>query len=163
MLTFSVGPFCSRQGLDITLTAVEEGTSTLPNGLSFNASTYSFNGTFEEAGIFVIEVTASTTIDSAKSTFSITVVSTQEETVDPIVAQKAEGTAAASSTKAAAAGALGAAIGANLAAGTSNFQSFWTILNIFQLVIIIALLEIEYPPKVEAFFQGFEMAALSMP
>ena len=33
----------------------------------------------------------------------------------------------------------------------------------FQLVIIFALLEIDYPPKVEAFFQGFQLAALSMP
>ena len=33
----------------------------------------------------------------------------------------------------------------------------------FQLVIIFALLDIDYPPKVEAFFQGFQLAALSMP
>ena len=31
------------------------------------------------------------------------------------------------------------------------------------MIIIIALLEIEYPPKVEAFFQGFEFASLNIP
>ena len=33
----------------------------------------------------------------------------------------------------------------------------------FQLVIVIAMLDIEYPPKLEAFFKGFELATLSMP
>ena len=44
-----------------------------------------------------------------------------------------------------------------------NLESIWSVLNTFQLIIIIALLEIDYPPKVEAFFQGFEFASLNMP
>ena len=63
----------------------------------------------------------------------------------------------------AAGGAVGVAIGASVLSGAANFQSIWAMLNTFQLVIIIALLDIEYPPKVEGFFQGFEFASLSMP
>ena len=47
--------------------------------------------------------------------------------------------------------------------GTTNYHSIWTILNTYQLIILIALLDIEYPPNVATFFEGFELAALSMP
>ena len=50
-----------------------------------------------------------------------------------------------------------------MASGTTNLQSIWSLLNTFQLVIVIALLDIDYPPKVVAFFQGFMLATLSMP
>ena len=66
-------------------------------------------------------------------------------------------------TAAAAGAAVAVSAVSNLAMGSTNFQSIWTILNTFQLVIVIALLDIEYPTKVEAFMQGFELAALSMP
>ena len=33
----------------------------------------------------------------------------------------------------------------------------------FQIVIVFALLKIDYPPKVDAFFVGFELASLNMP
>ena len=35
--------------------------------------------------------------------------------------------------------------------GASSFEVSWNLLNSIQILIVIGLLEIEYPPKVEAF------------
>ena len=59
--------------------------------------------------------------------------------------------------------AAAAGVAASFASGSMSLESIWTILNTFQLLIIIALLEIEYSPKLEAFFQGFEFASLNLP
>ena len=59
--------------------------------------------------------------------------------------------------------AVAAGVAASLVSRSANFESIWTVLNTFQLIIVIALLEIDYPPKVEAFFHGFEFASLNLP
>ena len=49
------------------------------------------------------------------------------------------------------------------ASGGSSFDGAWSVINSFQLLIVLALLDIEYPPKVEAFFQGFSFTMFAVP
>ena len=44
-----------------------------------------------------------------------------------------------------------------------NLESLWTLLNTYQLLVVVGMLEIEYPTKVDAFMHGFEFASLNVP
>ena len=59
--------------------------------------------------------------------------------------------------------AAAAAVGASLASGSLNLSSMWTILNTFQLLVVIGMLDGELPTKLEAFIQGFDIASLNVP
>ena len=63
----------------------------------------------------------------------------------------------------AAGAAAAAAVGTSLAAGSVNLSSVWTILNTFQLLVVVGMLDIALPPKVEAFIHGFDFASLNVP
>ena len=54
-----IGPFCSNRGLDINLTVVEEGKTSLPENFTFDSTTLILNGTLATAGSITIEVTVS--------------------------------------------------------------------------------------------------------
>ena len=49
------------------------------------------------------------------------------------------------------------------APGSPSFDGAWHVINSFQLLIIVALLEIEYPPMVQAFLQSFSFAMFTLP
>ena len=59
--------------------------------------------------------------------------------------------------------AAAASVASSMASGGSSLDGAWNVINSFQLLIIIALLDINYPPKVEAFFQGFSFTMFTMP
>ena len=76
---------------------------------------------------------------------------------------KAEGKAAAQQAQAAAGAAAAAAFATSLASGGVNLASLWTLLNTFQLLVVVGMLEIKFPPKFEAFVHGFKLASLNLP
>ena len=77
--------------------------------------------------------------------------------------QQEAGQAAATQTAAVAGTAAAASVASSAASGGSSFDGAWNVINSFQLLIVLGLLEIEYPPKVEAFFQGFSFTMFSVP
>ena len=74
-----------------------------------------------------------------------------------------EGEAAATSSQGAAAGAAGAAVAASLLSGSVNLQSIWSMANTFQLLMVIGLLDIDFPPKLDAYFHSFDFALFALP
>ena len=54
-------------------------------------------------------------------------------------------------------------MGTSIASGSFNLGSLWTILNTFQLLVVVGMLEIEFPTKLKTFIHGFDFASLNVP
>ena len=61
---FTIGPFCSYKGNQITVIATLEGSTSLPDNITFDYSTYTFNGNITSEVTYHISVTVSTVHDS---------------------------------------------------------------------------------------------------
>ena len=46
---------------------------------------------------------------------------------------------------------------------SASSSNVWNIINLIQLIEIIALVDINYPERLEQFFRGFEFALLNTP
>ena len=66
-------------------------------------------------------------------------------------------------TQIVAGGVVAASTASGLASGSFNFQSIWTLLNIYQLIVFVGLLDLEYSPKAQEFFEGFRLSLLNIP
>ena len=54
-------------------------------------------------------------------------------------------------------------IATNALSGEWSIEGASNILNFFQLLIVVALIEVSYPSKAEAFLQGFSISLLTAP
>ena len=60
-------------------------------------------------------------------------------------------------------GAVAAATVSSILKGGFNPSSLWTMMNQYQLLVFIGLLDLKFPAKTEAFLKGFRLASLNIP